>query len=68
MGVEFCGNGICARREQRNAVTYSRSGTEIYDVTILRLKFETEGKVYNLGVVSSMVTPDPDEDPDNNPR
>lgn len=49
------------------AVTYSRSGTEIYDVTILRLKFETEGKVYNLGVVSSMVTPDPDEDPDNNP-
>lgn len=47
-------------------VTWTRSGTEIYDVSILRLKFETEGTVYNLGVVSSMITPDPEADPDNN--
>ena len=55
------------RDGQSEAVTYSRSGTEIYDVSILRLKFETEGTVYNLGVVDSMVTPDPEKDPDNNP-
>ena len=48
-------------------VTYSRSGTEVYNVSILRLKFETDGKVYNLGVVDSIVTPDPEAPPDNNP-
>lgn len=36
-------------------------------MSILRLKFETEGTVYNLGVVDSMVTPDPGKGPDNNP-
>lgn len=28
-------------------------GTSVGDVTILRLKFETEGKVYNLGVIDN---------------
>ncbi len=32
------------------------SGTKISDVTILRLKFETDGVVYNLGVVDDMTT------------
>ena len=40
-------------------------GTDVYDVTILRLHFESEGKQYNLGVVSNKVTPD--NVPDNNP-
>lgn len=31
-------------------------GTEITDVSILRLKFETEGKIYNLGVVDNKQT------------
>ena len=29
-------------------------GTRISDVTILRLKFESDGKVYNLGVVDNI--------------
>ena len=41
--------------------TYDR-GTQVSEVTILRLKFETDGKVYNLGVVdnkqSGDLTPD----------
>ena len=39
--------------------------TEVSDVTILRLKFETEGTVYNLGVVDNKTTPAPDAPPDN---
>lgn len=39
--------------------------TEISDVTILRLKFETDGVVYNLGVVDNKQTPD-NATPDNN--
>ena len=33
-------------------------GTEVSDVTILRLKFETESKTYNLGVVDNKQTGD----------
>ena len=32
------------------------SSTEVSEVTILRLKFETDGKVYNLGVVDNKQT------------
>ena len=39
--------------------------TRISEVTILRLKFETNGDVYNLGVVDNKQTGD--VDPDNNP-
>lgn len=41
--------------------------TEVSDVTILRLKFETAGKTYNLGVVDNKQSPDPDAPPDNKP-
>lgn len=40
------------------------SSTEVSEVTILRLKFETDGKVYNLGVVDNKQTGD--GKPDNN--
>lgn len=33
--------------------SYAYSGTQVTDVTILRLKFETDGKVYNLGVIDT---------------
>ena len=36
--------------------------TEVKDVAILRLKFETDGVVYNLGVVDDMSTPDREPD------
>ena len=32
---------------------YDISGTMVGDVSILRLKFETEGKIYNLGVIDN---------------
>ena len=41
-------------------------GTKISDVTILRLKFETDGTVYNLGVVDNKQTGS--DEPDNNGR
>ena len=45
-----------------SAYVYVQNGTRISDVTILRLKFETDGVVYNLGVVdnkqTSSTTPD----------
>ena len=37
----------------------SESGTKVNDVTILRLKFETNGVVYNLGVVDNKQTGSP---------
>lgn len=36
--------------------TTSSSSTLVGDVTILRLKFETDGKVYNLGVIDNKQT------------
>ncbi len=35
------------------------SGTHVSEVTILRLKFETDGKVYNLGVVDNKQSQEP---------
>lgn len=35
------------------------TGTRVTDITILRLMFETQGNVYNLGVVSDIVSSDP---------
>ncbi len=37
-------------------VGHYESGTEVSSVTILRLKFETDGVVYNLGVVDNKTT------------
>lgn len=41
------------------------NGTYVSEVTILRLKFETDGKVYNLGVVDNKQSKPPDAPPDN---
>lgn len=41
-----------------DGVSYDENGTIVSDVTILRLMFETDGVVYNLGVVSDKVTTD----------
>lgn len=43
---------------------WTKEYTEVSDVTILRLNFETLGKVYNLGVVDNYQSPD--NKPDNN--
>ncbi len=52
-----------------SAYVYVQNGTRISDVTILRLKFETDGVVYNLGVVdnkqTSSTTPDGSANPPN---
>ncbi len=45
---------------------YSETNTEVTDVTILRLKFETAGAVYNLGVVDNKQQGD--DNPDNRPQ
>lgn len=42
------------------------TSTLVKSVTILRLKYETNGKVYNLGVVDAKQTPDLEAPPDNN--
>ena len=39
---------------------YQEKYTRIGDVTILRLKFKTDGKIYNLGVVDNKQTGSPD--------
>ncbi len=46
--------------------TYTVKGTYVSDVTILRLKFETDGVTYNLGVVDNKQSSDiiPDNKPD----
>lgn len=38
--------------------TYEVNWTEVKKVAVLRLEFETDGKVYNLGAVSDMVSGD----------
>ena len=43
----------------------SETSTEVTDVTILRLKFETDGVVYNLGAVDNKQSAD--DKPDNKP-
>ncbi len=39
--------------------------SQVSDVTILRLKFETAGKTYDLGVVDNKQSPKPDQRPGN---
>lgn len=48
--------------------TYSQLSESkiVSEVSILRLKFETNGEVYNLGVVDNKQTPPEDAPPDNN--
>ncbi len=43
------------------------TGTLVEEVTILRLKFESNGKVYNLGVVDNKQSEKPEQEPDNKP-
>ena len=42
--------------EVANYSTYNYKYTRVKDVTVLRLYFETEGEVYNLGVVDNVQT------------
>ncbi len=44
---------------------YQEWRTKVSEVTILRLKFETDGKVYNLGVVDNKQSKPPYSPPDN---
>ena len=48
-----------------NSVNLLRSGTEVSEVTILRLMFETEGQTYNLGVVDNKQSLLPGQEQDN---
>lgn len=43
----------------------SAKGTKISEIAIMRLQFQTAGRVYNLGVVADIITGD--DTPDNNP-
>lgn len=45
--------------------SFTEQSTKVNDVTILRLKFETDGVVYNLGVVDNKQTVAPGQFPDN---
>lgn len=67
---EFEGGWVLRFLETDYEAFYSDAGTSTYDytditeVSILRLKFKTDGKMYNLGVVSNSYNPDqiPDGD------
>lgn len=48
-----------------NNLASTEFNTVVEQVTILRLTFETDGKVYNLGVVDNKQAPAPDAPPDN---
>lgn len=54
--LRFCETGFTAGETED--MHYTESYTEISEVTILRLKFASQGFVYNLGVVSNKVTED----------
>ena len=45
--------------------SFTEQSTKVNDVTILRLKFETDGVVYNLGVVDNKQSPAQGQQPDN---
>lgn len=49
----------------QNSNSFREESTKVSDVTILRLKFETDGKVYNLGVVDNKQSPGEGQLPDN---
>lgn len=57
------------RKELLQALTGNTAitGTLVEDVTILRLKFETDGVVYNLGVVDNKQSETAGQAPSNNP-
>lgn len=46
--------------------SFTEQSTKVNDVTILRLKFETDGVIYNLGVVDNKQSPAEGQAPDNN--
>ncbi len=48
--------GILSGIINTNPYSYLYEYTEVEDVAILRLKFETDGQIYNLGVVSDKQT------------
>ena len=49
----------------QNSNSFREESTKVTDVTILRLKFETDGVVYNLGVVDNKQSPGEGQQPDN---
>ena len=49
----------------QNSNSFREESTKVSDVTILRLKFETDGVVYNLGVVDNKQSPGEGQQPDN---
>lgn len=53
------------RRTTGDYKTKQIINSEIADVSILRLKFETDGITYNLGVVDNKQSPKPDQRPGN---
>lgn len=58
--LRFCETSFTAGETEDSY--YTESYTEISEITILRLKFATDGIVYNLGVVSDKVTEDNKQD------
>lgn len=61
--LRFCETAF---RSTQSPTGYAEEGTEVSEVLILRLKFETEGKVYNLGVVDNKQSSGAGQCPDNN--
>lgn len=49
----------------QNSNSFREESTKVTDVTVLRLKFETDGVVYNLGVVDNKQSPGDGQQPDN---
>lgn len=49
----------------QNSNSFREESTNVTDLTILRLKFETDGVVYNLGVVDNKQSPGEGQQPDN---
>ena len=49
----------------QNSNLFREESMKVSDVTILRLKFETDGVVYNLGVVDNKQSPGEGQQPDN---
>ena len=47
-------------KDQNTTYTYTKEWTTVGSVTILRLKFETDGAVYSIGVIDNKTTEAPD--------
>ena len=52
--------------EHNGFIGYDEFKTEVNEVTILQLEFETDKQVYNLGVVDNKQSVSPNQPPDNN--